>query len=171
MNAHPHAAPTDPRVGEITLVLVRHAKSDWSEPGLADHDRPLNGRGTRDAPRMAALLAQSGFRPDLILSSTAVRARMTADALSSALDVAVTLVPNLYGASANTLLAQAAANSSCAVILVAHDPGMSDLAEGLSGGGITHMPTCAIATFTWNTDSWDATTAMAPDSWSLDTPR
>lgn len=155
----------------ITLVLVRHAKSDWGDPCLADHDRPLNRRGTRDAPRMAEQLARTGFQPDLILASTAVRARMTADALSAALDTDVTFVPELYGASANTLRSQATDSRAQSVILVAHDPGMSDLAEELSDGGITHMPTCAVATFRWEADDWDVASTTDPDSWSLDTPR
>lgn len=155
----------------ITVVLMRHAKSDWGDPRLADHDRPLNGRGTRDAPRMAARLAETGLLPDRILTSTAVRARLTADALSAALDVDVTLVPELYGASAETLFAHAAASRNHTIVLVAHDPGMSELADELSSGGITHMPTAAIATFTWETDDWGVATAQEPDSWSLDTPR
>ncbi len=59
----------------IRLALVRHAKSDWGSPALDDHDRPLNRRGLRDAPAMAARLADSGFVPEVILSSTALRAR------------------------------------------------------------------------------------------------
>ena len=61
----------------IRLVLVRHAKSDWANPSIDDHDRPLNARGLRDAPRMARALAGTGFRPEVILSSTALRARTT----------------------------------------------------------------------------------------------
>lgn len=155
----------------ITLVLVRHAKSDWDNPGLSDHDRPLNKRGRRDAPEMAARLADGGFHPDLILSSTAVRARTTADALAEALDADVTLVPELYGAPAGTLLSQAVGSRSHCVVVVAHDPGMTDLADELSGGGIAHMPTCAVATFTWETDDWGTATTRDPNSWTLDTPR
>ena len=89
----------------IRLALVRHAKSDWGDPRLDDHDRPLNDRGLRDAPRMARRLAETGFRPDVILSSTALRARTTAEAFGAELGVAVSLDPELYGAPARTLLA------------------------------------------------------------------
>jgi len=58
-----------------TLVLVRHAKSSWSDPSLEDKDRPLNERGKRDAPAMGKRLADAGVKPDLILSSSARRAR------------------------------------------------------------------------------------------------
>ncbi len=155
----------------IRLALVRHAKSDWGDPGLDDHDRPLNGRGLRDAPRMAAGLAETGFRPAMILSSTAVRARTTAEFFAEALGVPLELQERLYGASASALMDAAAASGHASVMVVAHDPGMSDFAAQLSGGGILHMPTCAVATFTWGTDDWDVATAIDPDDWTWDTPR
>ena len=61
-----------------TIVIARHAKSDWAT-GLSDHDRPLNARGKLDAPRMGQALNELGFQPDLIISSSAVRARTTAE--------------------------------------------------------------------------------------------
>src|SRR5215207_4241446 len=100
----------------IRLALVRHAKSDWGDPALDDHDRPLNDRGMRDAPRMARQLAESGFRADLILSSTALRARTTAEAFAAELGVAVSLDPELYGAPPRTLLATAAASAARRVL-------------------------------------------------------
>ncbi|GAA1678713.1 SixA phosphatase family protein [Microbacterium lacus] len=155
----------------IRLVLVRHAKSDWGDPSLDDHDRPLNDRGLRDAPRMARALAETGFRPDVIRSSTALRARTTAEAFAAQFDVGVDLVPELYGAPAGTLLAVAAATRAERAMIVAHDPGMTVLAERLSGGGIAHMPTCAVATFTWAEDDWDVAAAIDPAEWTFDSPR
>lgn len=155
----------------IRLVLVRHAKSDWGDPGLDDHDRPLSDRGMRDAPRMAARLAATGFRPDVILSSTALRARTTAEAFAAQLGVAVSLDPELYGAPARTLLDAAAATRAADVMIVAHDPGMSALAARLSDHDIGHMPTCAVATFFWAQDDWDVATAVDPDNWTFDSPR
>ncbi|GAA5196718.1 SixA phosphatase family protein [Microbacterium jejuense] len=155
----------------IRLALVRHAKSDWGDPGLDDHDRPLNDRGMRDAPAMAGRLAASGFRPAVILSSTALRARTTAEAFAAELGVAVSLDPELYGAPAGALLAAAAATRAASVLVVAHDPGMTALAGRLSGDGIGHMPTCAVATFTWAQDDWDVATALDPVDWTFDTPR
>ena len=84
----------------IRLALVRHAKSDWGDSSLDDHDRPLGERGRRDAPVMARKFAESGFRPDVILSSTALRARTTAEAFAAELGASVSLDPELYGASA-----------------------------------------------------------------------
>lgn len=155
----------------IRLVLVRHAKSDWGDPSLDDHDRPLNERGIRDAPRMARALAETDFRPELILSSTALRARTTAEAFAAQFDVAVNLDPELYGAPGSTLLAKAAGSSARRVIVVAHDPGMTALAERLSEGEIAHMPTCAVATFTWDDDDWNVAGSLAPADWTFDSPR
>ena len=85
-----------------SLVLVRHAKSDWGDASLDDHDRPLNERGRRDAPSMAQRWPTPGFAAEVILSSTALRARTTAAALrprrsawTSRLDA------ELYGAPAS----------------------------------------------------------------------
>ncbi len=61
-----------------TLLVQRHAKSSWKDPGLDDHDRPLNKRGKKDGPRMGRLVREEDLIPDLILSSTAVRAKNTA---------------------------------------------------------------------------------------------
>ncbi|MCW3491906.1 SixA phosphatase family protein [Microbacterium sp. SSM24] len=155
----------------IRLALVRHAKSDWDDPLLDDHDRPLNERGRADAPRMAQRYAESAFRPDVILSSTALRARTTAQAFASATGVAMTVQEQLYGAPAGLLLSVAAASGVDSVMIVAHDPGMSVLAGRLSDDGIAHMPTCAVATFTWDADDWDVATALDPSDWTFDAPR
>ncbi len=152
------------------LTLVRHAKSDWSNPQLTDHDRPLNKRGEHDAPMMAKRFASSGLDVPRIFSSTAVRARITAESFGAELGVGVELDESLYHASARQLLLTATAVEATSILLVAHDPGMSDLAYELSGGQITHMPTCAVATFIWQCENWEE--AMLPaDSWSYDTPR
>jgi phosphohistidine phosphatase len=154
----------------ITLALVRHAKSDWAERGLADHDRPLNARGRRDAPAAAARLAATGFRPEVILASTAVRARITAEAFAAVLSAPVSADDELYLADASTILRAAARTRAERVMVVAHDPGMSILAAHLSDDGIAEMPTCAVATFVWDTGDWDVATAVPPASWSFDSP-
>lgn len=159
----------------VELVLVRHAKSDWGDPGLPDHERPLNARGTANAPMMARRLADTGITVDRIVSSTAVRARTTAAAFGAALGCEVELEPHLYDSSANTLLEAAVAAGTEArahtIMLVAHNPGITDLASRLSAGGIEHMPTCAVARFVWATDDWNEAVTRSPDSWSLDTVR
>ena len=155
----------------VTLALVRHAKSDWGDPDVPDHDRPLNERGLRDAPAMAARVAATGLHPDVIVSSTALRARTTAEAFGAALGVAVDLDADLYGAPADAILAAPARASAAQVMVVAHDPGMSALAARLSGDEIAHMPTCAVAVFRWDEDDWDVATAVDPASFAFDSPR
>src|SRR5690606_37247154 len=131
--------------------------------------RPLNARGEHDAPAMAARLAEAGGGPGRILSSTAVRARTTAAAFGAALGAEVELIDELYASSARTLWDTAAGAGASAVLLVAHNPGLTTLAEALSDGGIGHMPTCAVARFSWDTDDWDV--AAATDAqWALWTP-
>ncbi|MFS0715357.1 histidine phosphatase family protein [Microbacterium sp. 2P01SA-2] len=154
-----------------TLILVRHAKSDWGSAALDDHARPLNDRGLRDAPVMAERLASTGVAVERILASTALRARTTAAAFGSALGIEPDLRHTLYGASARVLLDAASGSGSQSVLVVAHDPGMTVLAERLSNGGIGGMPTCAVATFTWRTDDWDVATATDPDEWTFDSPK
>lgn len=159
----------------VELVLVRHAKSDWGDPGLPDHERPLNARGTANAPMMARRLVDTGIAVDRIVSSTAVRARTTAAAFGAALGCEVELAPHLYDSSANTLLEAAVAAGTAGrahtIMLVAHNPGITDLASRLSTGGIDHMPTCAVVRFGWATDDWREAATRSPDSWSLDTVR
>jgi phosphohistidine phosphatase SixA len=67
-----------------TLLVLRHAKSSWSDPARDDHERPLNTRGRRDAPRMGALVRKHGLIPDVVISSDAVRARLTAESVVEA---------------------------------------------------------------------------------------
>lgn len=152
------------------LILVRHAKSDWGDAALADHDRPLNARGRRDAPVMADRLASLEPQVDRLLSSTALRARTTAAEFSAALGTPVELDPELYLAPAETLLEKAIAAQAGTIVIVAHDPGLSELAHLLSGGVIDHMPTCAVARFTWQAGATSALGSPA-DTWTRDTPR
>lgn len=159
-----------------TLLLIRHAKSSWAEPGLADHDRPLNDRGRRDAPAMGARLRDEGLVPGVIRSSTALRARTTAGLLADALGLAadaVVLDRGLYGADPETLLDAAAELPGSAAIaaLVAHDPGLSELAYRLSDGAVDHMPTCAVLVARFEVDGWRDLRRADPVAVRLLTPR
>ncbi len=153
------------------LILTRHAKSDWGDPLLADHDRPLNARGRKNAPKMARRLVEDGVTVERLLSSTAVRARSTAVIFAEQLGVDIELDRELYLADAPTLLRKAAVSDAHSVMIVAHDPGISELASLLSDDGIAHMPTCAVARFVWTVDSWSEAIIRPTDSWSIDTPR
>jgi phosphohistidine phosphatase len=121
------------------LYLLRHAKSSWDDPSLADHDRPLTPRGRKAAGRIAVHLRKAKVRPQLVLCSSATRALQTYEALSSGLKgpVVLSVEDSLYGASDSELLARLheVAETVSAVLLVGHNPGLQDLALGLSGDG------------------------------------
>lgn len=138
-----------------TLLLARHAKSDWGAFGVADHERTLNSRGRRDAPAMARRLIDDGIRLDRIVSSSAVRARSTADEYAAAFGLAVVEEPQLYAASARSILAIAAAlpDDSEVAMLVGHNPGMSDAVAELTGTYV-ELPTCAVVECAVDVSSW-----------------
>ena len=117
-----------------TLMLLRHAKSSWDYP-VADHDRPLSDRGRRDARAAGRLLAQRGWVPDLVLCSTAVRARQTWERALGGGAVARSLehTRRVYAASAEQLLSLVSDVDPAVrvLLLVGHAPGLPDLADRL----------------------------------------
>jgi phosphohistidine phosphatase len=119
-----------------TLVVLRHAKSAWPED-VPDHERPLAGRGRRDAPVMGRWLRTAGHVPDRVLCSTARRARETWELAQSALGAspAVSFDDRVYGASAAELLdlVRRAPRAAKTLLIVGHDPGIPELALMLAG--------------------------------------
>src|SRR5690606_4606982 len=112
----------------------------------------------------------TGFVPQAIIASSAQRTAATADFFGGTFGVPVELQDRLYGAPAPLLLRAAVERAARTVLVVAHNPGISVLAGQLSGGVVRHMPTCAVATFTWDDDS-DVAGASDPASWTFETPR
>jgi phosphohistidine phosphatase len=118
------------------IYLLRHAEAAWAAPGQRDFDRPLSEKGYADAELVADMAADKGYRPDLLLSSTAARCRDTADAVHRAMGSTLDLrfVDELYNASPDIYLeiidAQQAINS---VMLVGHNPTMEQTLEALIG--------------------------------------
>jgi phosphohistidine phosphatase len=141
-----------------TLMLLRHAKSDWDDPSLKDFDRPLATRGERDAPRIGKTLGKRGPAPDLIISSPAARARATIEAVISAanLDCEIRFDESVYGASSPELmkLIRRLPDGSSSVLLVGHNPGFEDLVGRLSGSR-ERMPTAALACIVFQIDHWE----------------
>ena len=131
-----------------TLLLLRHAKSDWSNPQVADHDRPLNKRGKRDAPRMGRLLQDENLLPDLILTSTAKRTRQTVQAMVEAGSytgkVKARQALYLTGPEAYIEVLRGVPDKYRRVMVVGHNPGLEELLEQLTGTGII-LPTAALA--------------------------
>ncbi len=131
------------------LTLLRHAKSSWSDPGLADFDRPLNKRGRHDAPLMGRRLAERKVQPDLVLSSPALRARLTAEAVVGQLGndpKRLIFDPRIYLAGLDELIAllRGIARDQHDILLIGHNPGLTDLANFLVDGKIANLPTCAM---------------------------
>jgi phosphohistidine phosphatase len=140
-----------------TLLLLRHAKSSWAEAGRADHDRPLNARGLRDAPRMGELLRDEGLEPDGVVASTARRARETADLVVDAggFDGAVALDEDLYGADVDAILEVVRRYGAAAqtLLVVGHNPGMEEVLEHLTDAQ-EHMATATLAAIEVAIDDW-----------------
>jgi phosphohistidine phosphatase len=140
-----------------TLLVLRHAKSSWSDPALPDHDRPLNKRGKRDAPRMGQLLKEQGLTPDLIISSTAVRAQNTAAKVAEASGYAgrVDATVRLYHAFPDEYLQilREVADEHRSVMVVGHNPALEDFLEVLTGQ-FERMPTSAVARVELEIESW-----------------
>ena len=141
-----------------TLLILRHAKSSWSDSAPVDHMRPLNTRGRRDAPRIGDLLREQRLIPDLILSSDAVRARVTAEAVAETARYAgkILLDPNLYLASSARIVAVLRAvgeTTTDTVMIVGHNPGLEDLVVQLTGES-EDLPTAALAHVVLPIDQW-----------------
>ncbi len=140
-----------------TLLVLRHAKSSWKHPETSDHDRPLNKRGKRDAPRMGRLVAARGLRPDVIVSSTAKRARLTADEVArhAGYEGSVHLDRHLYLASPDEIVdvLRDAGGSARRVMVVGHNPGLEDLVARLAGRPET-LPTAALAEIRLSIRTW-----------------
>lgn len=131
-----------------TLLLMRHAKSSWSESNTADHDRPLNKRGKQAAPQMGKLLHQEGLVPDMILCSTARRSRETAEAVAKACGYAgkIEAQRDLYSSDAACYIdiLRHLPDQANRALLIGHNPETETLLEILTGSS-ERMTTAAIA--------------------------
>lgn len=143
------------------LLLMRHAKSSWKDPEMADADRPLNHRGEKDAPRMGKLLKKEELAPDLIISSPAVRARDTAVAVAEKLGYEQEILYNesLYlGEPRDYLTAlQTLSDDVETVLVIGHNPGLETLLQILTGD-VESLPTGAIAYLKVPVRKWSALT-------------
>jgi phosphohistidine phosphatase len=146
------------RVGR-TLYLLRHAKSSWEDPALADHDRPLASRGRRASRIVARHLRGQAIAPRLVLCSSSTRARETLELIRSGFDseVEAQIEERLYASTAGDLLDRlhAVAPDLDSVMLIGHNPAIQELALGVAGRGAQlgrlreKFPTAALATLTF----------------------
>ena len=142
-----------------TLYLIRHAKSSWDLPHLPDYERPLNDRGKRDAPLMGQRFRARGILPDCLVSSSAARAAETAKILGVEIgfpENRITWSRQVYEAGVSSLLktVEALPDEAASAFLVGHNPGMSYLAEYLTGERNISLPTCAVACVEMDIDTW-----------------
>lgn len=142
------------------LILMRHAKSSWDHPGMDDFDRPLNARGQRDAPEAGRRLRD--FLQDTslaILSSTALRAKTTAQAVRQELDFFggdIEWDPDLYLCGAESWLSRIHDRNPVedTLLTIGHNPGVTQLANRLSLAGIDNIPTAGIAAIEFDCEDW-----------------
>lgn len=141
------------------LLVVRHAKSDWSDDSLRDFDRPLNERGRHDAPKMAAYVRDQGFTPQLIVTSPARRAYTTAVAFADAFGIPendLSKIADLYEANTLEFLhqTQQLPDDYDRVALFSHNPGLTYFVNEFSKEPIHNVPTCGAALLSSEAMSW-----------------
>ncbi len=159
-----------------SLCLIRHAKSSWAEENTEDFERLLNERGYSDAPKMGRKLFESGFKPDLIISSPAFRAISTARRFSRELTYEPDLIVTdmrIYDARESTLvdLIRQIPDEFNKVALFGHNPGLHQISNYLVPVGPAEFPTCAIAWLDFSIQSWKDITAGNGKLYYYDYPK
>jgi phosphohistidine phosphatase len=163
-----------------TLILIRHAKSSWNEPGVFDVDRPLNRRGLHDAPlmggRLADRLAAAGLALDAMLASSARRAAQTARMIADELAFAASSIDwrrELYLAAPRTMMdiIRLLPDEVRTAALVAHNPGITEMVNMLARVRIDNVPTCGVALLSLKQEGWDGLEAGGAELISFDYPK
>ena len=143
-----------------TLLLIRHAKSSWKDETLPDRERPLNIRGKNDAPLMGKILFEKNITPDLVLSSTAKRAKKTAQKIFfdiyGFMESQIHLTDDLYftGVPFHMRIINTLLDTKNTVALVGHNPDFSNLIDFLANNPVQEMPTSGIYCLDFEVDSW-----------------
>ncbi len=143
-----------------TLTIVRHAKSSWNHPDLSDRQRPLNSRGKRDAPVMGKRIVDHGIRPSLIITSPAKRAWTTAKIIAGEIGYPTEFLQRedtLYLASLDDLLGAVVAQDTGfnSLMLVGHNPGLTEFANFLIPGLTNNLPTAGVVSVQIDQDDWN----------------
>jgi phosphohistidine phosphatase len=151
-----------------TLYLIRHAKSDWDDPSLADFDRPLNARGKRDAPRMGKWLKKHKEIPDFIIASPAKRAKKTAQKIAEETGYAEKNIhweKQLYETEIPVWLKCVCAidNKYDNVFLIAHNDTLTRFANYLCDAHIDNVPTCGIVKISFPISDWNEVSVHSGD--------
>jgi len=162
--------------GGKTLLLIRHAKSDWNDPSLDDIDRPLNERGKKDAPTMAHRLLDKKIVIDAFISSPAKRARKTAYIFASVYKRDkddIIFRSELYGAAEDVFydVILTADNQFESIAIFSHNPGLTDFANLLTDQRIDNIPTCGIFAIKVDAGTWAAFKEAKKECWFFDYPK
>jgi phosphohistidine phosphatase len=142
-----------------TLYLVRHAKSSWKYPQLDDFERPLNKRGRKNAPLIGRILKKRGVLPDLVLSSPANRTTMTARIIAGKIGFAlekIVYTETIYYASTHIIikLIKQVDNKVDKLMIVGHNPAITNLANKLGDNPVSNVPTSAIYCIHLDISAW-----------------
>lgn len=158
------------------VALIRHAKSSWDHPLLTDFDRPLNGRGQKDAPQMALVLEKYAVSGGKWISSPAKRALTTAHLMCKALGKPIEQVyadNRLYHAWTDTLLTLIHEQESGleTLLLFAHNPGLTEMANRIAPVRLDNLPTCGIFIVQFATRDWSTIQYGTGEFIALDYPK
>lgn len=137
-----------------TLLIVRHAKSDWENP-VPDFERPLAERGIRNAHKMAEFLIKENIQIDQMITSSALRAKSTCAIFAKIYKMDFTETIELYHANENQFIKviSAADDEADSLAIYSHNNSISEFANSLCGDDLI-FKTCAVAIFQINTESW-----------------
>lgn len=138
------------------IIIIRHAKSSWTDFNLTDFERPLDKRGLNDAPEMAKRLRNVGYTPDKLISSSATRALETAAFYSKEFGLPITSVKELYHGMPDNYLdaAMEVDDSVNTLLLFGHNPGITYIANIIQPGCTDNVSTCGMIIAEANIDKW-----------------
>ena len=142
---------------DFNLLLVRHAKSSWSNPSLTDFDRPLNKRGASNAPLMGQRIRDYGLHLDTIITSTAERTKETSKLIAKEIKYElqdIDLESDLYHASREVFINILSRQQNKNIAMVGHNPGIQDFSYWLSSAPEVNFPTCGVIHISFSLGNW-----------------
>ena len=140
------------------LIIIRHCKSSWSDLTLNDFDRPLNNRGVQDGNLMSKELSKKIDNVDLLISSSSKRTRLTADFFIELIKInKISFIDDLYHSSSENIInkLKKISNTNESIMVIGHNPGLTDLVNKLTSINLYNLPTCGVAIVNLNIKNWD----------------
>ena len=140
------------------LIIIRHCKSSWSDLTLNDFDRPLNNRGVQDGNLMSKELSKKIDNVDLLISSSSKRTRLTADFFIELIKInKISFIDELYHSSSEYIINKLknVSNTYESIMVIGHNPGLTDLVNKLTSINLYNLPTCGVAIVNLNIKNWD----------------